>query len=165
MGVPGPWCDRLPHFKVEAIGDAGNEMQAEYMIERKDAVDAIRALKELSGLMRPYILAAEVRSVAPDELWLSSAYQRKTVCLHYATVADPAVPNEVLPAVERVLAPFAPRPHWGKLFVASAQELAPRYPRMADFRELASRLDPRGAFRNDYLIDSVFGAYSSLRNG
>ncbi len=158
MGVPGPWCDRLPHFKVEAIGDAGNEMQAEYMIERKDAVDGIRALKELSGLMRPYILAAEVRSVAPDELWLSSAYQRETVCLHYATVADPAVPNEVLPAVERALAPFAPRPHWGKLFVASAQELAPRYPRMADFRELASRLDPRGAFRNDYLIDSVFGA-------
>ena len=56
MGVPGPWCDRLPHFKVEAIGDAGSEMQAEYMVDRKDAVAGIRALKEISEVVRPYIL-------------------------------------------------------------------------------------------------------------
>jgi xylitol oxidase len=157
LGVPGAWCDRLPHFKVAAIGDAGSEMQAEYMVDRTDAVAGIRALKELSELVRPYILAAEVRSVAPDDLWLSSAYQRETVCLHYATVADPAVPNEVLPIVERALAPFAPRPHWGKLFVATAEELAPRYPRMNDFRALANRLDPQGTFRNDFLDRHVFG--------
>ena len=160
MGVPGPWCDRLPHFKVEAIGDAGNEMQAEYMVDRKDAVAGIRTLKELSEVVRPYILAAEFRSVAPDDLWLSSAYQRETICLHYATIADPGVPNEMLPVVERALEPFAPRPHWGKLFVATADELAPRYPKMGDFRALANRLDPNGKFRNEFLDRHVFGEVS-----
>jgi xylitol oxidase len=161
MGVPGAWCDRLPHFKVGAIGDAGDEMQAEYMVDRADAVPGIRALKELSDVVQPYILAAEFRSVAPDDLWLSSAYQRETICLHYATVADPRVPDEMLPAVERALEPFAPRPHWGKLFVATAEELAPRYPKMDDFRALANRLDPNGKFRNAFLDRHVFGGTES----
>ncbi len=157
LGEIGPWCDRLPHFKIEAMGDAGNEMQAEYMVDRTDAVAGIRALKEVSEAVRPYILAAEVRSVAPDDLWMSSAYQRETICLHYATVADPGVPSDMLPVVERALEPFSPRPHWGKLFVATAEELAPRYPRMADFRDLANRLDPNGKFRNEFLDRHVFG--------
>lgn len=157
LGEPGPWCDRLPHFKVEGITDIGNEMQAEYMVDRQHAVAAIRALKDLSEVVRPFILAAEFRSVAPDDLWMSSAYQRETICLHYATIADPGVPNEMLPAVERALEPFAPRPHWGKLFVATAEELAPRYPKINDFRDLAKRLDPNGKFRNAFLDQHVFG--------
>jgi xylitol oxidase len=157
LGEVGAWCDRLPHFQIEAMGDAGSEMQAEYMVDRKDAVAGIRALKELSELTRPYILAAEVRSVAPDDLWMSTCYQRDTICLHYATIADPGVPNEMLPAVERALEPFGPRPHWGKLFVATAEDLAPRYPKMDDFRALANRLDPKGKFRNEFLDRHIFG--------
>ena len=57
----------------------------------------------------------------------------------------------LLPDLERALAPFEPRPHWGKVFAAGAAELAPRYERHADFVRLAERLDPRGAFRNDWL--------------
>jgi len=155
-GEIGPWCDRLPHFKVEAISDAGNEMQAEYMVDRKDAVAGIRALKEVTEAVQPYILAAEFRSVAPDDLWMSSAYERETICLHYATAAGPGVPNEMLPMVERALEPFNPRPHWGKLFLATADELAPRYPRMGEFRALANRLDPNGKFRNAFLDLHVF---------
>lgn len=159
MGIPGSWCDRMPHFTVAAIGDAGDEMQTEYMIDHADAAAGIRALKEqVSELVRPYINAAEVRTVAADDLWLSSAYRRPTVCLHYATKADLAVPNEVVPAVEQALAPFAPRPHWGKLYAATAEELASRYPRMADFRALADRLDARRAFRSPFLIEQVLGA-------
>lgn len=156
LGEPGPWCERLPHFKVEALGDTGSEMQAEYMVDRKDAPAGFRALKEISDVSRPYILAAEVRSVAADDLWLSTAYQRETICLHYACIADQGVPNEMLPVVEKALEPYAPRPHWGKLFVAPAAELAPRYPRMADFRALANRLDPEGKFRNAFLEAHVF---------
>ncbi len=157
LGEVGAWCDRLPHFKVEAIGDAGNEMQAEYMVDRNDAVAGIRALKAVSQAVQPYILAAEFRSVAADDLWMSTAYERETICLHYATIADPGVPNEMLPVVEQALEPFSPRPHWGKLFVASAEELAPRYPRMADFRALVNRVDPEGKFRNEFLDRHVLG--------
>ena len=59
--------------------------------------------------------------------------------------------------LEAALAPFAPRPHWGKVFLADAATLAPRYERLADFARLAERLDPRGAFRNDWLAAHVLG--------
>jgi xylitol oxidase len=58
-------------------------------------------------------------------------------------------------AVEAALAPFEPRPHWGKLFHTGRDELAARYPRLGDFAELAGRLDPRGAFRNAWLEERV----------
>ena len=72
----------------------------------------------------------------------------------------PAVANfeRVLAEVEPALAPFSPRPHWGKLFLADAAEIAPRYERLPDFAALAERLDPRGAFRNDWLERRVLGA-------
>jgi xylitol oxidase len=64
----------------------------------------------------------------------------------------------VLAELERVLAPFDARPHWGKVFVAGAAELAPRYPRLADWLALRERLDPRGAFVNDWLRKRVLDA-------
>ena len=67
---------------------------------------------------------------------------------------EPAV-RALLPDVEAALRPFGARPHWGKLFTTGADELAQLYPRMADFRELVRRYDPRGAFRNDYLDRTV----------
>jgi len=57
--------------------------------------------------------------------------------------------------VETALAPFEPRPHWGKLFLVDRDELAGRYARLPQFRGLAARLDPRGAFRNEYLEDLI----------
>jgi len=67
------------------------------------------------------------------------------------------VERDLLPRLEDALAPFSPRPHWGKIFLATAADLAPRYPRMSDFHALAKRLDPRGAFRSSYLERHVFG--------
>jgi xylitol oxidase len=57
-----------------------------------------------------------------------------------------------------MLAPFEARPHWGKLFLARAAAIGPLYERLADFRALLDRLDPRGAFRNDWLRDRVLGS-------
>ena len=59
---------------------------------------------------------------------------------------------DTLRHIEAALAPFAARPHWGKLFVAS-----PHYDRMPDFIRLVERLDARGAFRNDWLETHVLG--------
>jgi alditol oxidase len=56
--------------------------------------------------------------------------------------------RRVLGALEEALLPLGARPHWGKVFLADAATLAPRYPRLPDFLRLAERLDPRGAFRN-----------------
>jgi xylitol oxidase len=65
--------------------------------------------------------------------------------------------NGIIPSIEAALSPFEARPHWGKLFTATAQTLEERFPRLPDFRRLADRLDPRGAFRSDYLERHVFG--------
>ena len=157
LGAPGPWLDRLPHFRVDSVPASGNELQSEWMLERCHAVAALRALRELAPALRPLLWTSEVRTVAADQLWLSTAYGAESVCLHFSWKLDQAAVERLLPEIETALAPFAPRPHWGKVFAATAAELAPRYPRFADFRCLAERLDPRGAFRNAYLDRCLFG--------
>ena len=42
-------------------------------------------------------------------------------------------------------------PHWGKRSFLSAEELAPRYPRWADFAAIRERLDPDGRFVNAWV--------------
>jgi xylitol oxidase len=99
----------------------------------------------------------EIRTIAADDLWMSPQYGQATVALHFTWTREPEAVARVLVELEAALAPFAPRPHWGKVFLADAATLAPRYERLADFARLAQRLDPRGAFRNDWLAAHVLG--------
>jgi xylitol oxidase len=63
----------------------------------------------------------------------------------------------VLPRIEKELAPFHARPHWGKLFTMGLGELQKRYDRLPDFKRLLQEYDPRGKFRNDFLDRNVYG--------
>ncbi|MBA2775939.1 MAG: FAD-binding protein [Chloroflexia bacterium] len=157
LGLVGPWSDRLPHFRMDAVPASGEEIQAEYMFAREHAVAALRALLEIADRIRPLLLISEVRSVAADTLWMSTAYGRDTVCVHFSFKPDVEAVTRFLPELEAALESFDVRPHWGKVFAATARELEPRYPRIADFKALAERLDPRGAFRSDFLERTVFG--------
>ena len=65
--------------------------------------------------------------------------------------------ERVLVDVEAALDRFDARPHWGKVFLADAATIAPRYERLPDFVELMGRLDPRGAFRNHWLQRRLLG--------
>jgi xylitol oxidase len=94
-----------------------------------------------------------VRTVAADEQWLSPAYGRDSVALHFTWVADTEAVLPVVRELETVLEPFAPRPHWGKVFTVPAEVVRGRYPRMDDFRKLVRQLDPSGAFTNAFLAD------------
>ncbi len=156
LGVPGTWADRLPHFRMESVPASGDEIQAEYMIPRHVAVPALQAMRDLALAIRPHLHISEVRTVAADDLWLSTAYETDTVCIHFSWKSDPAAVERVLPLVEQALAPFEPRPHWGKQFMIAAGDLDARYERLPQFRRLASNLDPRAAFRNDFLDRYVF---------
>jgi xylitol oxidase len=120
-------------------------------------VAALHAVRELADRIRPHLLVCEIRTVAADRLWLSPQHGRATVGIHFTWKREPEAVLRVLEAVEDALAPFDPRPHWGKLFVAGADTLAGRYERLADFAALAGRLDPRGVFRNDWLRARVLG--------
>jgi xylitol oxidase len=148
LGVPGPWWDRLPHFRMGFTPSNGDEIQTEFLLPRANAVAAIEAVRELGDAIRPVLQVSELRTIAADELWLSPAQGRDSVAVHFTWVPDEAAVRAVLPDVEAALAPLDARPHWGKVFVAEADAVAPLYERLPDFLALAERLDPRGAFRN-----------------
>jgi xylitol oxidase len=157
MGVAGAWHERLPHFRMEFSPSAGDELQAEYFVNRDDAVAALHALKHIQDRIAPQLLIAEIRTVAADRLWMSMCYEQKSVAFHFTFMRDWPAVSEILPHIEAALAPFRPRPHWGKLFTLPASEVQSRYARLGDFRALLDRLDPGGKFRNAFVEAYIFG--------
>jgi alditol oxidase len=145
-GVVGAWHERLPHFRAEFTPSAGTEIQTEYLLDRSDAVAALHALAPLAARIAPLLQVCEIRTVAADSLWLSPASGRDSVGIHFTWLKEPAAVAALLPGIEAALAPFDPRPHWGKLFAYAPAYRA--YPRAADFADLTRRLDPEGKFRN-----------------
>ena len=156
-GVPGTWYDRLPHARIGAIPSVGYEFQSEYFVARADAPAAMRALKEVQDQLHPVLVVSEIRSIAGDAGWLSTNAGGDSVGFHFSLERDWTAVAAALQVIETALAPFAPRPHWGKLFVMPAAQVMHRYPRLPDFRALATRHDPTGKFRNAFLDSFVFG--------
>jgi xylitol oxidase len=157
LGRPGPWSDRLPHFRMGFTPSSGEELQSEYLVPRRHAVEAIEAVRALADGIRPILQVSEIRAVAADRLWMSMNYGEDSVGIHFTWKPQQDAVEEVLVQLEAALAPFRARPHWGKLFHADAAAIAPLYERMPDFVRLVARLDPRGAFRNPWLEARVVG--------
>jgi len=151
LGVAGPWHERLPHFRMGFTPSAGAELQSEYLVAREHAVAALEVVRRLADRIAPLLLVSEIRTIAADNLWLSTAYHRESVGIHFTWQPAPAEVTDLLPTLEDALAPFDARPHWGKLFADADRHVADLYPRISDFRVLAEWLDPYGKFRNDYL--------------
>ncbi|MGN5734562.1 D-arabinono-1,4-lactone oxidase [Arthrobacter psychrochitiniphilus] len=156
LGTPGPWEDRLAHFRRDYLPSSGAEIQSEWFVGREHAVAAINALRARSAEISSVLQVSEIRSVAADDLWLSPSYGRDSVAFHFTWFRDQRAVDAAVGVVEEILAPFTARPHWGKAFNAGAPELAPLYPRFADFLVLAARVDPSGKFRNQFLDRTVF---------
>ena len=157
FGVPGPWHERLPHFRADFTPSSGAEIQSEYLLPREHALAALHAIDAIRATVAPVLQTCEVRLVAADEQWLSPAYGRDTVALHFTWVEDTAAVLPVVRRLEEALAGFEPRPHWGKVFALPAEVVRGRYPRLADFRALARELDPEGKFANAFVRD-ILGA-------
>lgn len=151
LDSPASWHERLPHFRMEYTPSSGAELQSEYFVPLAFAFDAIRAVEELRDWITPHLLITELRTVACDDLWLSMAFQRDSLAIHFTWRPDTDSVLALLPRIEAALAPFSARPHWGKLFTTSAATLRQLYPRFQDFDKLAARLDPQGKFRNEYM--------------
>lgn len=150
-GVPGDWWERLPHFRLESTPSNGDEIQTEYFIDRADGPAAITALRAIGDRIAPLLLVTELRTAAADKLWLSGAYHREMLAVHFTWRNLPEEVRAILPTIEEVLAPFDARPHWGKLNLLTAERIAEVSPRLADARDLFERLDPAGTFSNAHL--------------
>jgi alditol oxidase len=152
LGVVGPWSERLAHFRFAFTPSNGAEIQSEYLVPRARAVEAIGAVRALAPVIAPLLLVSEIRTVAADDLWLSTAYGTDAVGLHFTWVRDQEGVEALLPLLEAALLPLGARPHWGKLYVDHEGVVPSLYPRLDDFRGLVESFDPDGRFRNPFLV-------------
>jgi xylitol oxidase len=161
LGVPGPSHERLPHFRLGFTPSSGAELQSEYVVPREHAAAAASELRRLGTAVAPLLFISEIRAIAADTLWLSPFFEQDSVAFHFTWKPLPAEVLAVLPRIESALAPFDARPHWGKLFVGSAELIDARYPKLAAFRRLAHELDGGGKFHNAFLDRYVFSRAAS----
>ena len=157
MGVPGSWSDRLAHFRLAFTPSNGDELQSEYLVARGSAVEALGILRGMAADIAPLLQVCEIRTMARDDLWLSSSYGQESVGFHFTWKPLQADVETLLARIETALAPLKPRPHWGKLFTLEQAELQGLYPRFGDFQDLARRMDPDRTFVNTFLARKVLG--------
>ena len=148
-GSIGSWAHRLPHFKLDFTPSAGEEIQSEFFIDRADLPGASAALRDAEPDLRRALQMSEVRTVAADQLWMSPNYGRDSVAFHFTWQLDSALADAAASTVWEALAPFDPRPHWGKV-APFGPDMLRSFERAGDFSALADRLDPGGTFRNDW---------------
>ncbi len=158
MGSVGPWYLRMPHFKMEFTPSSGEELQTEYFVDRKDGYRAMRAVETLRNQITPHLFITEIRTIAQDDLPMSMHHGRESLAIHFTWKPEEVVVRKMLPQIEAALMPFNARPHWGKIFEMPASYIQQQYPAMEQFRQLATGLDPKGKFRNDYLNRNIFTA-------
>jgi xylitol oxidase len=158
MGVPGPWYERMPHFKMNFTPSSGAELQTEYFVPRSRGYEAILAVESLHEKIGPHLFITELRAIAADDLPMSMAYQRDSLAIHFTWKPETPAVTALLPLIEEKLAPFTPRPHWAKVFTLAPEKIAAHYPKFNEYRSLIKELDPQGKFRNDFINHNIFNA-------
>jgi xylitol oxidase len=156
-GSVGPWSERLPHFRLDRTPSNGDEIQAEYFVALDQGAEAVAAVRTLSDRIQPHLLVTELRTIKADDFWLSETQGRDSLAIHFTWAKHTAEVEALLPAIEDVLRPFTPRPHWGKVAAVTPAEIAERYPRLPEFRALAEKYDPQGKFSGAFLDRLVLG--------
>jgi xylitol oxidase len=159
MGVPGPWHERLPHFRMDYTPSSGEELQSEYFVPREHAVAALQAIFRLRQDLRPLLQISEVRSIAADKLWMSPCYDRDSIAIHFTWKQNWPAVRKLLETIEKELAPFDARPHWGKNFAMPPAHLQSLYKKLPDFRQLLLSHDPGGKFRNAFMETYIFESH------
>jgi xylitol oxidase len=157
MGVPGPWHERLPHFKMGFTPSSGEELQSEYFVPREHSFDAVMAVEAMHDQISPHLLISELRCIAADDAWMSPSGDTSVTAIHFTWRPDWPAVRQLLPRIEKALEPFRARPHWGKLFTMPHSRLGQLYPKMGDFQRLVQHYDPSGKLRNAYLDRVIFG--------
>jgi xylitol oxidase len=158
QGIPGPWYERLPHFKMNFTPSSGRELQTEYFVPRDRAYEAILAVEKLRDRITPHLFITELRTIAQDNLWMSMAYQRPSLAIHFTWKPEWPEVSAILPLIEAQLEPFETRPHWGKLFTLAPAKLQSRYARLNEFKSLAASYDAQGKFRNEFLAHNLYAS-------
>jgi xylitol oxidase len=158
QGIPGPWYERLPHFRMNFTPSSGRELQTEYFVPRERGYEAILAVEKLRDQITPHLFITELRTIAADNLWMSTAYKRPSLAIHFTWKPEWTEVSKILPQIEKQLQPFDARPHWAKLFTISPSQLQSGYERLVDFRAMLKHYDPEAKFRNEFLSRNLYSS-------
>lgn len=151
MGVPGPWYERLPHFKMDFTPSNGAELQSEFFVPRNMAYRAIMAIESMHKEIYPILYVTELRSIAADKFWMSPAYNQDMIAIHFTWKPLTEQVMQILPKIEAKLSPFGGKPHWGKISTISGDALSKRYVKWNEFKKLRKEMDPTNKWTNAYL--------------
>jgi L-gulonolactone oxidase len=124
--------------------------EMEYGVPRESGPEAARRVIEWVRSNRyPVFFPIEMRVTAADDALLSPSHERDTtyIAVHQYRGMEW---RPYFEAVEEIMNGFGGRPHWGKRHFQTAETLAPRYPRWAEFQTARDELDPDRAFANEY---------------
>lgn len=92
----------------------------------------------------------EYRTLAADDVWLSTAYERDTVTI--SVHQDVNLPDgDYYRACEEIFVDFDGRPHWGKANYLSGEQLARQHTKWDDWWRVRDSVDPQGTFLNPYM--------------
>ncbi len=125
--------------------------EMEYSVPAGHGPAAMRAIRELLRTRFTDVRwPVEYRTVAADDVWLSTAYQRDvvTISVHQDVRLDE---RAYYRACEEIFLEFGGRPHWGKVHGLDGAALAAAHPRWRDWWACRDAADPGGVFLNDYL--------------
>jgi FAD/FMN-containing dehydrogenase len=149
MGPEGDRCGW--NFEVLPNHRDWPHTEMEYSVPADQGLACLAAIRDVLAAEFPTMpYPIEYRSVAEDDLWISSATGRSTVTIsvHMDVRQDE---EACFRRCEEVFAAFEGRPHWGKVHYRSGQELAELYPMWRRWWEVRDHHDPEGTFLNEPL--------------
>ncbi len=148
------WTDLS--YRIFASSRPVRFLEGEFAIPREHAVDALREIKDWVDRHDERIsFPLEVRFVARDDIWLSTAQGRENCYIAFHQYHRMPY-QRYFRACQSILGAYGGRPHWGKMHDLDATALRPRYEHFDAFVALRDKLDPSGVFANPYL-DRVLG--------
>jgi xylitol oxidase len=156
LGIPSPWYERLPHFRMNFTPSSGAEIQTEYFVPRSKGYEAIVAVEQLHDKITPHLFITEIRTIAADNLWMSPAYQQDCMAIHFTWKPEWNEVQKVLPLIEEKLTPFNAKPHWAKVFTMAPSRLQQVYANTPKFKILLGQFDPQGKFRNEFIDTNLY---------
>jgi FAD/FMN-containing dehydrogenase len=124
--------------------------ELEYAVPAESGAEALKAIDRIfaEGSVK-LNLGCEVRYVAGDDDLLS-ATQGEDVC--YIGVSSLTNAMELFEQIEPIFRELGGRPHWGKHFNLTRQQLEEMYgDNLERFREIRRKMDPKGVFLNTLL--------------
>jgi len=124
--------------------------EVEFSVPHRIAAEAFQRLVRLienENLKVDFIV--ELRFVKGDDFMMSPATGRDS-CHIGAYMYCPQRCTRYFKRLEQIMLGFEGRPHWGKQFEATREQLEPLYPEFDTFDTLRRRLDPDGVFENDF---------------